>query len=441
MQYSNWADGEFVNAFVLNMSETLTQQSFALHHNSLHTPGVADNADNSFSSSGLILTSVMTGSVLFPTGILATGNGTTNGSGNPTYATNFASLVPGSGTVTVYLLASASTVGLNATEIVGPPAGHPDYDPTFAPFTLYAEMADTLVLTASLAPADNNVTFEIGRMSLSAGATTLPALDQTHIKFAGSMLSKSGEVTTADLATTGVAAGSYTSPDLTIGADGRITAAVSDSLLGKNNTWTGSNTYTAAPILNNAIPLGGKNSAGVAQQLLAMSGDNWVEVFSGSAATGFRALNFAGNSATFTVDDTGHATIESTLTLGTGGTSGNQAVVFSQFPHQFDISGQSATGYHQLPNGFVEIWGIGTVTGGVNFFNFAVAFPVECFSVMVEEWNPTSGTWQSGFPTLYAANSTPSSTAFICYGVSWTGTGGGWTFQSGGTFRYRAIGR
>ncbi len=120
------------------------------------------------------------------------------------------------------------------------------------------------------------------------------------------------------------------------------------------------------------------------------------------------------------------------------GTSNGQVVTYDQFNHQFDVGG-AVTGYQQLPGGYLEQWGIGTVTSGVNNFNFPTTFPVECFSVICQEWNPTLSTWGNNFPTLYASASAPGQTAFVVFGVSWTGSG--WTLQTGGTFRWRAIGR
>lgn len=121
------------------------------------------------------------------------------------------------------------------------------------------------------------------------------------------------------------------------------------------------------------------------------------------------------------------------------GVSGNNVVNMAQFGHAFDIGGQSVTGYQQLPSGFMEQWGVATVTGGLNAFTFPVTFPNECFSVFCEEWNPSVPTWNAGLPTLYAAANNPGVSSFVVYGQSWNGTA--WVIQTGGTFRFRAIGR
>lgn len=227
MLYANWADGEFVNALAMNVSENYTNQSFATLLEGLHTFGLFHIGLTSSSVAGLNLTynlPVPFG-VVFPNGVLAQGRGTISGTDNSTYVINFASLVPGSGSVTAYLLASPALLGLVPVEIVGPPIGHPDYDPAFAPFLLYSETVDTLLLTASLTPPDNFNTIEICRFTLIAGQTVITGVDTSHQIRAGAVLSQNGEVISADLAPTGVAATTYALPQLAVDLGGRITAA------------------------------------------------------------------------------------------------------------------------------------------------------------------------------------------------------------------------
>jgi hypothetical protein len=99
---------------------------------------------------------------------------------------------------------------------VGPPLGHPSYNPNFVPYTGYQQNVETLTLAATTTAPDNITTFELGRTTLVAGQTVITALDVTHTAQASSLLN-----------TTGVVAGAYTLTDITVGADGRITAASS----------------------------------------------------------------------------------------------------------------------------------------------------------------------------------------------------------------------
>lgn len=229
MQYANWADGQFIDASLMNASENLTQQDFAALLKGLHTPGLISAASASFTPASLVLNVGLPApfGAVFSTGLLGNGYGTTPGIDSSAYSIDFSALVPGSGSVVAYLVATNLVLGLDPTEVVGPPIGHPDYDPAFAPFTLYGRAVNSLTLTATTVAPNNTTDMELCRFTLIAGQTVISGVDTTHQLRAGAQLSRSGEVLTSDLAVTGVTAAAYTYPKITVGVDGRLTAAQS----------------------------------------------------------------------------------------------------------------------------------------------------------------------------------------------------------------------
>lgn len=135
-----------------------------------------------FSVGGLILTSTLSSpfGVLFSAGTFAQAHGTNSNADTQVYTTDFSGLVPGSGSVTAYLNASLVTIQQDPVQIIGPPLGHPDYDPSFVPFTAYQNNVASLALTATTTPPDNATSFELCRFTLTAGAVTLPTPDTTN---------------------------------------------------------------------------------------------------------------------------------------------------------------------------------------------------------------------------------------------------------------------
>lgn len=109
--------------------------------------------------------------VEFGSGIFAQAHGIQTNQDTQSYSTDFTSLVPGSGSVTAYLLTSYMAIQQGPYQVIGPQPGHPDYDPTFVPYTAYAQQVDSLSLSASLTAPDNATTFELARGTLTAGAT------------------------------------------------------------------------------------------------------------------------------------------------------------------------------------------------------------------------------------------------------------------------------
>lgn len=106
-------------------------------------------------------------------GVVVRAHGTQTGQNITSYSTSFASLVPGSGTVTAYLAATVSTIQQDSFPLTGPPQGHPSFNPNFVPSVAYATTAYTVILAATTTPPDNITTFELARTTLTAGQVTI----------------------------------------------------------------------------------------------------------------------------------------------------------------------------------------------------------------------------------------------------------------------------
>lgn len=403
MRFANWADGQFVNASSMNATESLTEQSFGVVVNGLHTPGLF-NTVSSGSIAGLVFTITLNDpfGIVFGPGIVAQAWGAVDGVENHTYITNFSSLIPGSGSVTAYLIASLMRIAETPQEIVGPPLGHPDYDPAFAPFVSYSEIVDSIALTASLTPADNYATFEICRFTLIAGQTVLNPGDFGHQIRAGAVLSRNGEVLTSDLAVTGVTAGTYFPPSITVGVDGRLTAA-SRQLVGSSDltiTGVAAGTYFPASV---TVGVDGRLTA-AARQLVASSDLTTT----GVTATTYRIPQM-------TVDAAGRVTAASPVLVGTSDMTttgvGAGTYLYPQFTVGVDGRLTAATSFAGSiggnPNGLVA-GSVGTIsTPPMLLFDYVNQLVWECTSSgssSTAVWKVVSGT-QGGWHTLISNTS------------------------------------
>lgn len=147
------------------------------------TPGTVNPSDATFTPSNLTVSCALPSpfACLFQTGTLAEAHGTTDGSDTSTYNVDFSSLVPASGnSVTAYCVAQLTTVKQDPFLLVGPPPGHPDYDPSFVPYKAYNTELDTLNVTATTTAPDNQTTIELFRVTLAPGQTTIGSVDTTH---------------------------------------------------------------------------------------------------------------------------------------------------------------------------------------------------------------------------------------------------------------------
>ncbi len=236
----------------MNAAETLTRDSLLDITGNLHTPGLINASALSFSYSGLTITvaAPLPFYSLFSDGTLASANGTTDGSTSSSATVDFSSLVPSTGSITAYLVATSGSVAQGAYIISGPPVGHPDFSPSFQPYTAYSEQQDTLIFSATLTAPDNETTLFIASTVLSAGQTVITSSSTVGQVRAGAILSQNGEVLAADLgsgaaasnvgtlggslvgtlpnptlASTGATSGTYINPiSVTVDSDGRISA-------------------------------------------------------------------------------------------------------------------------------------------------------------------------------------------------------------------------
>ena len=292
MRTPQFNNNEFLSQDQLNAAAGLVSDSLEDITSALHTPGLVGASNLSFSYSGLDITvnAPLPFMALFSDGTLASANGTTDGSTSDTATVDFSSLVPSTGSVTAYLVVTSGSVAQSPTTTVGPPVGHPDFSPSFQPYTAYNDVQGTLLFSATLTAPNGTDTLFIASTVLSAGQTTITTSSTSGQVRAGAILSRNGEVLAADLgsgaaasnvgtlggslvgtlpnptlAATGATSGTYTNPvTITVDEDGRISdiANVSNWNVPGNVTAGGtivaSGTATAAAATSSAnlIPYG-----------------------------------------------------------------------------------------------------------------------------------------------------------------------------------------
>ena len=268
-------------------------------------------------------------------GIVVKAHGTQTALDTQTYTVSFASLVPGSGSVTAFLAATITQIQQNPFPIPGPPPGHPAYNPNFTPTIGYAAGVYSVALSAVTGGIDNVNTFELFRTTLTAGQVTLstyntlgqfrapdrdawpisrltsggalaPSQAQLMLTFASSGVTvtlppASGAAgllfgfvnplsVTGTIATTGsdlLFGGSSSASSLILSPSGsvllwangpsgtyEIMGFAPQELLAANNTWTGGNTFQSVTMLGNLIVSGSvaANGAIVTASNLVVSG-------------------------------------------------------------------------------------------------------------------------------------------------------------------------
>lgn len=175
MKIPLFSQNEYVDQGVLNSAFGVVSGAIAGLGNIALSPGLYRPDAATLTVSGLNLTSVLTYpfAVVFASGDFVHPHGIVTNADTVTYVTPFSGVVPVSGSTTAYLIASYATIQQQPYQIVGPPPGHPDYNPAFIPVTAYAQTVETLSLAASTTPADNVATFELARFTLAAGASAL----------------------------------------------------------------------------------------------------------------------------------------------------------------------------------------------------------------------------------------------------------------------------
>ncbi len=186
MQQPNYTDNQFVNGALLNQGQSYIAASLKDLGASLFTAGLFYPNDLTYTLNSLSV-SVSAGTsfrLLDGEGNLCGFYGTTNGQTSSSVTVDFSSLVPVSGSVTAYLVATRYALSQNSTTVIGPPIGHPDYNPSNAPFLWYTETEDSLHVYATTTAPDNATVFELLRTTLTAGQTSITTYSTANIKYA-----------------------------------------------------------------------------------------------------------------------------------------------------------------------------------------------------------------------------------------------------------------
>ena len=172
MLVPNFSTNQYIDAPTLNAAAAAVSGDMQLAMGG-NTAGLINPTSASYTTSGLSVTASLPSpfAVLFGNGVLAQAFGTTTGQSTSSYTVSFAGVVPASGSVTAYLVASYQQIQQNSISVIGPPVGHPDYNPNFQPYTAYELNVDSLALSATSGAPDNATTFELFRCTLAAGAT------------------------------------------------------------------------------------------------------------------------------------------------------------------------------------------------------------------------------------------------------------------------------
>lgn len=170
---SQFVPQQFVDAGSLTSLATNVSSAITSLTSGIYQGGLVSPTSIGFSSSGLIATITLPPpfQIIFGNGVSSFAHGTINGQDTQSYSINFTSFVPASGTITAYVLASYIQILQNQSAIVGPPPGHPDFNPNFQAYLAYSAGVDSISLAASSGVADNLTTFEIARISLTSTST------------------------------------------------------------------------------------------------------------------------------------------------------------------------------------------------------------------------------------------------------------------------------
>ena len=166
----------------MNAAATAVSGDFATLAPALSSPGLVSAYAASYAAAGLSVSATLPApfGIFFSNGVFSQAHGTTTNADTQVYAVSFSGVVPASGSITAYLLASYATIQQQPKQIIGPQPGHPDYNPQFTPLTAYQVNVDSLSLTASSGAANNTTTFELFRVTLAAGATGVGAINTTY---------------------------------------------------------------------------------------------------------------------------------------------------------------------------------------------------------------------------------------------------------------------
>ena len=370
MRTPQFDNNQFLDQTSLNAAAGLVSDSLEDITSALHTPGLVGASSLSFSYSGLNVTvnAPLPFMALFSDGTLASANGTTDGSTSDTATVDFSSLVPSTGSVTAYLVVTSGSVAQSPTTTVGPPVGHPDFSPSFQPYTAYNDVQGTLLFSATLTAPNGTDTLFIASTVLSAGQTTITTSSTSGQVRAGAILSRNGEVLAADLgsgaaasnvgtlggslvgtlpnptlAATGATSGTYVNPiTITVDEDGRVSNIANVSNWNVPGNVTASGTIVAS---------------GTATAAAATSSTNLIpygQAFQFLAPTATESITL-GNVLHTVAQPSSGITADITITLEPGSVNGQDFVGYGSASASGSVTYQSnvTTGspYIELPDG------------------------------------------------------------------------------------------
>ena len=181
MKTPNFSTGQYIDAPTLNAASALVSGDLALGAG-LFKPGLVFPEAAGYGATGLSVNASLPSpfAVLFGTGAMAQAHGVTTGADSQSYSVSFSGAVPGSGSTTAYLAASYLSIQQSPLQIVGPPVGHPDYNPNFAPYTAYTQNVDSLSVFVTTTKPDNSAIFELFRVTLAAAATGVGTMNTAY---------------------------------------------------------------------------------------------------------------------------------------------------------------------------------------------------------------------------------------------------------------------
>ena len=352
MQQPNYTDNQFVNGALLNQGQSYIAASLKDLGASLFTAGLFYPNDLTYTLNSLSV-SVSAGTsfrLLDGEGNLCGFYGTTNGQTSSSVTVDFSSLVPSSGSVTAYLVATRYALSQNSTAVIGPPIGHPDYNPSNAPFLWYTETEDSLSVYATTTAPDNSSVFELLRTTLTAGQTSITSYSTANIKYAQPQQSVVPYAGNPNGNVAGVQGANGISPTIVWDTNDNILWLCTTTGNASSAVWQG-----LAPLTGNS------NYA----FNVANASTNTEAVPLGQAQADFAALN--GNASNpFNVANA---------------STNTEAVALGQFPSNLNTSGWKKYPDASSPTGyFIEQWATGNITstGTGNtpqLFTLPIAYP------------------------------------------------------------------
>ena len=173
METPFWNPYQYVDSSALNASFQNVSGSVAeVAHGMFPIGGLVAPDSGTITFSGLTATVSLPApfAILNSSGVFIQAHGTTNNTSNTTYTVPFSGLVPATGSVTAFLIAAQTTIQQNPVSVVGPPPGHPSYNPNFVPSIGYTVVQDSLTVSATTVVPDSAVNYELGRFSLSSAS-------------------------------------------------------------------------------------------------------------------------------------------------------------------------------------------------------------------------------------------------------------------------------